>query len=452
MHVHLHVAATCLALAHLAGAAPAQLAAAPPTWSRTYGGLVAEQGLHALRELPGGRLVVAGYTASFGGPSQFNWLMNLDLASGDIGFQQASSSTFGGYTDGAEVAADGGALFLGRDVLDIFLKHDAWLARVDADGDLLWTRGFTRPGTGRHFLFDAAELADGSWIAVGATGLLDQPPQAAWVVRLAADGDLLWQFEFGGGQVEAARAVALAADGGFVVAGTTSSSGAGSDDAFVLKLDADGAIQWQRTFGGPDSEQVEDLVALDDGGFAVVGAGNGFTPSGHAPWILRLDADGAPLWHRAVADVWGDLGAVAQTADGQLVVVGRVAQDGFASNDLWCARIDAGTGRSLWQRAYEGDSGDFGSAVLPLAGAGAGLVLGGTWGWGFADESIWLQRTDRVGGLPGCDLVRTTAFPLLRPALTVQDAALVRAPGGAQPKLVGLQFAASDAEVTEVCR
>ena len=98
---------------------------------------------------------------------------------------------------------------------------------------------------------------------------------------------------------------------------------------------------------------------------AVVGAGNGFTPSGHAPWILRLDAGGALLWHRAVADVWGDLGAVAQTADGQLVVVGRVAQDGFPSNDLWCARIDAGTGRSVWQRAYEGDSGDFGSAVLP---------------------------------------------------------------------------------------
>jgi hypothetical protein len=446
------LAGSLLAALVLAGTVAAQGSTSSRTWSRTYGGPVSEQGLHDVRQVATGRLVVAGYTASFGGPTQFNWLMNLDLATGDVRVESASSSVFGGYTDGAAIAADGGALFLGRDVLNIFLKHDAWLVRVDPIGRVVWTQGFTRPGVGRHFLFDAAELADGSWIAVGATSILDQPPQAAWIVRLSATGVLLWHYEYGGGIVETARSVTPTSDGGFAVAGSSSSSGAGSDDAWVMKIDSAGNIQWQKTFGGLDDDQAEEIVQLQDGGFAVAGSTNSLTNSAHAPWIVRLDAAGSLLWHRVVADdVWGDLGGIAQTSDGQLIVLGRVGEPGFPGNDLWCAKLAAANGAVQWQRAYEGDTGDYGSAVIPLAGD-AGYVLGGTWAWGFPGESIWIQRTDRTGDMADCDLVRTTSFSLIRPHITVQNGTAVRAPGGAVIQPVATQLAPSAAEVTEICR
>lgn len=449
-----YLTATLLAGSLLADIGLAQVSPISPslkTWSRTYGGAVSEQGLHDLRQLPGGRLAVAGYTASFGGPTQFSWLMHLEIATGDVRFERVSSSAFGGFTDGAGIAADGGALFLGRNVLDIFTKHDAWLVRVDSAGNPVWSLGFTRPGFGRHFLFDAAELADGSWIAVGATSIIDQPPQSAWIVRLTPRGVPLWHYEYSGGITETARSVTPTLDGGFAVAGWTNSSGAGFDDVWVMKIDATGAIQWQKTYGGFDADQAEGIVELDDGGFAVAGSTNSLTPSGHAPWLLRLDPTGALLWHKVVADgVWGDLGDVAQTHNGQLIVVGRAAETGFPTNDLWSAKLAAADGSVLWQRAYEGDTGDFGSAVLPLAGAG--FVLGGTWGWGFPEESIWLQRTDRAGRLSGCNLVRTTSFALISTPITVQDGTTVRAPGGAQLQSVMVQLAPSDAEVTERCR
>lgn len=449
-----HLVAASLAASVLAGAGLGQLAPITPstrTWSRTYGGPVPSQGVFDLRQLPGGRLVVAGYTASFGSGTPFHWLLDLELASGKVLAESALSSAAGGFADGAAVAADGGALFLGRNVIDLFTKHDAWLVRVDSAGDVEWSERFTTPGSGRFFLFDAAELADGSWIAVGTAGEFDFPPQHAWVVRLAASGEPLWSFEYGGGSVESPRAVVATADGGFVVAGATDSSGAGGDDVWVLKLDGGGNLQWQRTYGGSDADQAEDIVALDGGGFAVVGSSNSLTPSGHAPWVLRLSSTGDVLWQRVVGDdVWGDLGAAAQTTDGQLVVVGRVAQTGFPTNDLWCAKLAAADGKVLWQRAYEGKSGDFGSVVLPLA-AGAGFVVGGTWGWGFEDESVWLQRTDRSGGLPTCDLVRTTAFTMLEQAIAVQHGATVRTPGTAQLQSLGVQLASSEADVTEVC-
>lgn len=451
MMLQLQLFATLLGGSVIAGAGQHPTSPIPRTWSRTYGGAIAEQGLHDLRQLPGGRLVVAGYTASFGGPSQFSWLMSLELPTGDVRFERASSSTFGGFTDGAKVAADGGALFLGRDVLDIFTKHDAWLMRVNATGNVAWSQGFTRPGAGRHFLFDAAELADGSWIAVGATSILDFPPQPAWIVRLTSAGVPLWHFEYGGGIAETARSVIPTSDGGFAVAGWTSSSGAGSDDVWVMRIDANGAIQWQKTYGGFDTDQAEQIVELPGGGFAVAGSTNSLTPSGHAPWVLRLDGTGALLWHKVVDDgVWGDLGDAALTHDGQLVVVGRVAETGFPTNDLWSAKLAVADGSVLWQRAYEGDTGDFGTAILPLV-AGSGFVVGGTWGWGFAEESIWLQRTDRAGRLFGCDVMRTTTFSMISPPITVQNGTMVQAPGGAQTQAVGVQLAPSDAVVTDRC-
>jgi len=377
--------------------------------------------------------------------------MRLELVTGDVRFEQVTNSATGGFADGAAIAADGGAVFMGRDIVDLFIKHDAWLVRVDRTGGVVWSEGFASPGAGKYFLFDAAEMADGSWIAVGATSVLDFPPQHAWVLRLDAAGVPLWQYEYGGGLTETARAVTPTSDGGYAVAGWTNSSGAGMDDVWVMKLDASGGIQWQKTFGGLESDQAEDIVELGDGSLAVIGSTNSLTPSGHAPWVLRLDPAGALLWHRVVAnDVWGDLGAGARTPDGQLVVIGRVAEPGFPSNDLWSAKLAVSDGSVAWQRAYEGQTGDFGSAVLSLPGSG--YVLGGTWGWGFEGESIWLEHTDVTGGLSGCDMVRTTSFSPISPPITVKNATAVRFPASAHLQAVAAQVAASDAVVTDVCR
>ena len=437
-----------LAGAMLASSSPSQT---PPTWSRTYGGAVDQQGLYDVRAIAGGRLVAVGYTASFGGPSSWSWLLNLDAATGNVGVQRASTSSFGGYTDGAKVAADGGALFLGRDVVDFFAKHDGWVMRADPSGNVVWSRRFTGLGnSGRYFLFDALELNDGSWIAVGATSVIDQPPQNAWILRLSAQGNVMWQSEYGGGQVETARSVIRTSDGGFAVAGWSNSSGAGSDDVWVMKIDVNGAIQWQKTYGGFDADQAEGIVQLNDGGYAVAGYTNSFTASGHSPWVLRLDGAGNPQWSKIVgSQVWGDLGAITKTGDGQIVVEGRVAELGFPSNDLWAAKLSAADGRALWQRAYEGELGDFGTVVLPLEN---GLVIGGTWGWGFPGESIWLNRTDREGRLLGCSIARKTDFGLLAPRLSVGNGAAVRLAPSAQVVGTGVQIAPSNAVVTDVCR
>ena len=422
--------------------------AVPRSWAKTYGGLSPYEGLFDLRRAGDGGVIAAGTSSSFGSPSGAGWLLDLDLADGRVRSQHVVHNSFGGFTDGAGLAADGGALFCGRIVLDIYTKHDASVVRVDAQGNPLWWRGFTHNGFGRHFLNDAVELDDGSWIVAGAHSLIDQPPQNGWIVRLSAQGDLLWQYEYGGGIADHLQSVAKTADGGAVAAGWTNSTGAGSDDAWVLKIGADGTIDWQWTYGAADSDHANGITELQAGGFAVAGSTSSLTSSGHAPWLLRLDAQGQLLRHLVANDVWGDLQAVAETRAGGLVALGRVGEAGFPTNDLWAIEL-APNGSVRWQRAYEGASGDWGSAVLPLPGTAR--VLGGTWGWGFPEEDVWIVRTASNGRLPHCGLARRTHFPLIAPPISVPPAASVRTTATAIDRPLAFSTTLSDAQGVERC-
>ncbi len=433
-----------------AGVAQAQVEKVPfhKTWARTYGNPTPYEGLFDLGMAADGSLSVAGLSTTASGAAA-GWLLNVNRRNGDARSQNLVFNALGGAVDGAGLAADQGAVFTGRLILDFFHKHDAWLVRVDRTGTPLWSHGFTSQGDGRFSLLDAAEYPDGSWVVAGSTSVQDRPPQRAWVVRLSSSGTHLWQYEYAGGVVDHLQAVQPTADGGVASVGWTNSSGAGMDDLWVMKLDAAGNLQWQRTFGGGDSDQGTHLVELRGGGYAVSGSTRSFTASGYAPWMLRLDSQGGLLWQRAIDGVWGDLQAVAETANGGLVGVGRVGEAGFQTNDLWTVEF-APNGNLRWQRAYAGDSGDWGSAIVPLAGSE--LVLGGTWGWGFPEEDLWLLHTGPRGRMRACGLVRDTTFVPIAPKISDQAGIAIRRAAWALDRTVNFGNASASALVTDRCR
>lgn len=419
------------------------------TWARTYGTASPHEGIFDMRLSSDGGIRVAGYSEPPGGGAGAGLLMNLELDDGAVRSQDIVVNTLGGPVDGVGLAADGGALFTGRIVIDIFHKHDAWVVRVDGQGAPLWQRGFTVPGNGRFSILDAVELNSGAWIIAGATSVLDEPPQAAYLVRLSAAGTVDWQYEYLGGISEHVQSITATADGGVAIAGWTNSSGAGMEDAMVMKLDEFGAIQWQMTYGGLQTDQANWIVELSDGGFAVAGRTNSFTQSGNAPWVLRLDAVGNLLWHRIADGVWGDLYSIAETGGGGVLALGRVGEAGFQTNDLWALELGPG-GSPLWQRAYEGDSGDWGACALSLSGSS--FLLGGVWGWGFPEGDLFVVRTAADGELPSCDIDRITAFNLISPPLAGRRGTASRAQGVATNRVFGFRSLESDASFTQRCR
>ena len=108
-----------------------------------------------------------------------------------------------------------------------------------------------------------------------------------------------WRTVLGGGEDEFAHAVALSDDGGYVIAGETRSFGSGSQDGWLVKLNAFGEQQWSHTYGGPESDVIYAVQKTEDGGYILAGethSSEGATAAQSDYWLVKTDADGKPEW------------------------------------------------------------------------------------------------------------------------------------------------------------
>ena len=128
-----------------------------------------------------------------------------------------------------------------------------------------------------------------------------------------------WSLPLGGSNDDRANSIQQTADGGFIVAGSTSSSGAGGSDAWILKLNADGAVAWQKTYGGSNDDRADSIQQTADGGFIVAGSTSSFGAGGSDAWVLKLNADGAVAWQKTYGGSNDDRAdSIRQAADGGL--------------------------------------------------------------------------------------------------------------------------------------
>ncbi len=404
-------------------------------WSRTYGGAGTYEQPLDVREQPDGTLIVAGVSDSFGTMSGDVWWLHLGADGGVISERVHGNALAGGAAD-ATLDPDGGMAVVGAHTLDIFSDRDAWAHHVDAAGNVDWAVSFDAD-PGMHAFYGVAPTSDGGYVAVGSTAFDNGIPIHAWMVRFDGAGSVLWQRQYHAGVAEHANFVVETEDGGFAVAGWTTSTGAGMTDVWLMKTDSAGAIEWQKTYGGADQEEATGLIQTSDGGYALSAFTGSFSAAGHGGWVLRLDPAGEVMWTAAMGDVWGDVRDVVQTQDDDLVVTGRLT--GPATNDLWLVKLRDVDGTVVWQRSYEGAEGDWGSRSVELADGD--LLVGGIWGYGFPEEDMWLQRTDATGLVDGCALIADTDLTPSNPRAVVADAEAV--PGTPRPVPEPIAFVSS---------
>jgi len=167
-----------------------------------------------------------------------------------------------------------------------------------------------------------------------------------------------WAKAYGGNSWDSAfsvHSVRQTSDGGFIVAGYTDSFGAGSSDFWVLKLDADGNVSWQKTYGGSSYDHAESIQQTADGGYIVAGRTNSFGAGNYDLLVLKLDASGNVLWQKTYGGEQMD-GAfsVQQTSDGGYIIGGMTESFNVESGDAWVLKLD-GNGNVQWQKTYGGN-------------------------------------------------------------------------------------------------
>ena len=399
-------------------------------WAAVYGDVGAEE-MEAVWPTSDGGFLVAGSTDSFGVGEGDAWLLKLDAA-GAVEWQRTYGGPGDEYALDVREAHGGGYIVAGWTNSFGAGRDDFWVFKLDAAGGIEWE--YTYGGPGSEQAWSVVPTSDGGYLVAGGTTSFGAGGADFWVLKLDARGSVLWQRTYGGpaddGGASAFEEMVVKAledaDGNYVLASETLSFGRGSSDIWVLKLDPQGNILWQRAYGGPDEDTLWWLVESAQGGYLLPGVTVSFSPdlSGDL-WILRIDTRGDVLWQRVygVPSEWDEALAVGAAPDGG-ALIGGYYEEGDRDWDLFLLRVDA-EGTPLWQRKWE-YGWDWPTAIQPL-GDGGFVVAGAAWPRP-QDLDMLVLRLPADGSL-GAPCANLTDFRLFQQdtrALPVDTRAVVR--------------------------
>ncbi|WP_304289996.1 hypothetical protein [Capnocytophaga leadbetteri] len=188
------------------------------------------------------------------------------------------------------------------------------ILRVTADGDVLWNKSYG--GEQDDAPKGIIQTADGGFLVVGESRSLgvdlngdNHGDWDAWVIKLKADGSLEWQKSYGGNKVDRALKAIATADGYIIVGNTQSNkddlkntSLKGGVDGWIFKINTSGVLQWSKIFGGKGNDFLNDIIATNDGNFMVMGTSSSSDINGHHGdtdiYLIKIDKDGNSLWQK----------------------------------------------------------------------------------------------------------------------------------------------------------
>ncbi len=273
---------------------------------------------------------------------------------------------------GVDALPGGGFILAGRRSADTHgAKSNAFFVRTDDEGNVAWRSEIDPfPDFNSHSrLLDVVAGDDGGFVAAGWAESPDYGDEG-YLVKIDASGRLQWHYIYGnvnlgyGDEDDQFEAIAKTNDGGYILAGTTEAlAQRGWTDAWLVKVDASGRIEWSRVYGGHGLEYAYDVSPTSDGGYIFVGSTNSFGNETRT-FIQKTLAHGDQQWlqvYNANGDDDGDQEgrAVRQIADGSYVVAGWyeagsdpgfpfVAGFSSAGNFQWASVSDPGAGNDVY--------------------------------------------------------------------------------------------------------
>lgn len=290
-------------------------------WQKSYGNPAGQSG-QTIIQLPDGGYAFAGYSGGYEGSQGGICLLRLDSL-GNLIWQKAYGywSTWG--TDCLQATPDGGMVILG--VQEVVQYNDDYiLIKVDANGEVEWEKRYGGPEY--EWPFGVTVTSDGGYILAGSETSFADCIEAAWILKLDASGNIIWQKAYGESSsgLSFANSVRETDDGGYIVAGFTDTYGYyDKSGMWLLKLDALGNIEWEKTFGGEEYDSAYYAAQTADGGYVTIGLSDSFSSTNEQIWLMKLDSNGKAVWQKTFGDYnAGWARKIVPTSDGGAVFTG----------------------------------------------------------------------------------------------------------------------------------
>jgi hypothetical protein len=257
---------------------------------------------------------------------------------------------------------------------------------------------------GGNFLSGGArsiiQSSDGGYVVAGEILSFGTIYADIYVVKLDSSGNIEWAKTIGGSGDDYAYSIIQSSDGGYVIAGYTSSFGAGYGDIYVVKLDSSGNVIWTKTIGGSGEDVANSIIQSSDGGYVVAGFTNSFSfrTTGWVDiwgdmYVVKLDSGGNVEWAKTIGGIFGDRAqSIIQSSDGGYVVAGCTVSFG-AGQDIYVVKLDS-WGNVEWTKTIDGGPFDCANSIIQSSDGGyvvAGLTYSFGAGYDQMDEMYYID-------------------------------------------------------------
>jgi len=230
--------------------------------------------------------------------TEINFKLKLDATA----VEKIWDKTFGGKKrdEASSIiqSQDGGFVVAGYTESKSVGEGDFWIIKIDKNGNKIWDKTFG--GKEWDGAKSIIQSKDGGFITVGWTYSKGAGDRDIWIIKIDKDGNKIWDKTFGGKKREEVYSIKQTKDGGYIVAGCTYSKGAGDRDMWIIKIDEDGKKIWDKTFGGKERDAVYSIIQTKDGGFILAGSTHSKGAGDRDVWIVKIDKNGNKIWDKTL--------------------------------------------------------------------------------------------------------------------------------------------------------
>lgn len=406
-------------------------------WINVFGSVDSEVGKAAFATPDGGSLLLIetgfnNHVVKLSVSGDVLWQKQLDVSGDDFNLNGAATND-GGFIISGLGTGDGDA--------------NAQVIKLNSNGTVAWAKRYG--GLNLDFAESIQQTADNGYIFTGYTGSYGVGFSDLWLVKLDQTGSVEWQKAYAANVFHYGTAVRQTSDGGYILTGHVG-SGSYVYDIWLLKIDSSGTIVWQKNFGGAANEYGRDVIQTSDGGYILAGSTESTGAGGFDAWLLKLNSSGSVIWQKSYGGPGDDEAhAIVQTSDGRYAVAGITYSFGAGGGDAWLMLLDAG-GSILWQKTYGGLDEDSAASIQQLSD-GKFLLAGYTYSFGQGQSDAWAMTLDAGGGVGSCSLIASSAAIITDTNFTGQSNPVTTTISSTIPSAITVSILNTPLKTVHVC-
>ena len=183
-------------------------------------------------------------------------------------------------------------------------------------------------------------VSSSMWVAILGAALIFSSIFAGYLSSVRSETG--WSKTYGGTNGDWGFSVVKSSDGGYVIAGVTSSYGLGGDDVYLVKTDSAGSMLWNKTYGGTSNDDGCSVIQTSDGGYVIAGVTSSYGLGGDDVYLVKTDSAGSMLWNKTYGGTSNDSWfSMIRTTDGGYAIAGYTSSIGAGSFDVCLSKADS---------------------------------------------------------------------------------------------------------------